>query len=120
MEVKLPALRRGDRDALLAVGGARYLVVRPGTVEMAFAVVDAYQEQGLGASLMRHLAAIAQPAGLRELTAEVLPENVPLLKVLREKHASSDGAASDRRRARGAPTELKSILPGTVARLSWL
>ena len=30
---------------------------------------------------MRHLVAIAQAAGLRELTAEVLPDNTPMLKV---------------------------------------
>ena len=31
--------------------------------------------------LMRHLAAIARKAGLTELIAEVLPENIPMLKV---------------------------------------
>jgi hypothetical protein len=34
------------------------------------------------AALMRHLAAIARGAGLRELIAEVLPENTAMLKVL--------------------------------------
>jgi len=62
-------------------GGARYIVVQPGTAEMAFAVVDEYQGQGIGAALMRHLAAIATSAGLRTLIAEVLAENMPMLKV---------------------------------------
>jgi GNAT superfamily N-acetyltransferase len=62
-------------------GGARYVVVEPGKAEVAFAVVDQYQGQGLGAALMHHLAAIAQKAELEELIAEVLPDNGPMLKV---------------------------------------
>jgi GNAT superfamily N-acetyltransferase len=63
------------------VGGGRYIVVASGQAEVAFAVVDQYQGQGVGAALMRHLATIAREAGLKELTAEVLPENAPMLKV---------------------------------------
>jgi RimJ/RimL family protein N-acetyltransferase len=65
----------------MIVGGGRYIVVQPGTAEVAFAVVDQYQGQGIGAALMRHLAAIARGAGLQELIAEVLPDNVPMLRV---------------------------------------
>jgi GNAT superfamily N-acetyltransferase len=36
------------------VGGGRYIVVEPGQAEIAFAVIDAYQGQGIGAALMRH------------------------------------------------------------------
>jgi len=61
-------------------GGARYVVVAPGEAEAAFAVVDQYQGRGIGAALMRHLAAIAREAGLRQLVAEVLPENIPMLR----------------------------------------
>jgi len=56
-------------------------VVQPGKAEVAFTVVDRYQGQGIGASLMRHLAAIARAAGVKELIAEVLPENAAMLKV---------------------------------------
>jgi GNAT superfamily N-acetyltransferase len=62
-------------------GGGRYVVVQPGKAEVAFAVVDQYQGQGIGAALMRHLAAITRGAGLEELIAEVLPDNLPMLKV---------------------------------------
>jgi GNAT superfamily N-acetyltransferase len=62
-------------------GGARYVVVQSGTAEAAFAVVDQYQGQGLGAALMHHLAVIARSAAIKELVAEVLPDNVPMLKV---------------------------------------
>lgn len=63
------------------VGGGRYVLVRPGTAEVAFTVVDEFQGRGIGAALMRHLAAIARDAGLKELIAEVLAENSPMLKV---------------------------------------
>jgi GNAT superfamily N-acetyltransferase len=63
------------------VGGARYIVLRPGKAEVAFAVIDRYQGQGIGTALMRHLAGIARGAGLRELIADVLPENSAMLKV---------------------------------------
>jgi GNAT superfamily N-acetyltransferase len=59
-----------DHVALVAVveesgrpviaGGARYAVVRPGTAEVAFTVIDEYQGQGLGTAFMHHLAAIAR------------------------------------------------------------
>jgi RimJ/RimL family protein N-acetyltransferase len=71
----------GKDDRPLIVGGGRYVVVEPGKAEVAFAVVDQYQSQGIGAILLRHLVAIACEAGLKELTAEVLPDNVPMLKV---------------------------------------
>jgi ribosomal protein S18 acetylase RimI-like enzyme len=48
---------------------------------MAFVVVDAWQGRGVGSILMRHLARFASEAGLQELTAEVLPENVAMRKV---------------------------------------
>ena len=59
-------------------GGGRYIVVEPGQAEIAFVVVDAYQGQGIGSVLMRHLAALAREAGLKELIAEVLPENTAM------------------------------------------
>ena len=63
------------------VGGGRYIVVQPGQAEVAFAIIDAYQGLGLGSALMRHLATLGREAGLRELIAEVLAENVPMLSV---------------------------------------
>ena len=65
-------------------GGGRYIVVQPGQAEIAFVVVDAYQGQGIGTILMRHLAALAREAGLKELIAEVLPENTAMLKVFKK------------------------------------
>lgn len=74
-----------DEDGRAAIaGGGRYIVVRPGQAEIAFVVVDAYQGQGIGTILMRHLAILAHDAGLKELIAEVLPENTAMLKVFRK------------------------------------
>jgi GNAT superfamily N-acetyltransferase len=69
----------GDRASIVA--GGRYIVEKPGTAEIAFAVIDDYQGQGIGAVLLRHLATIARQAGLKEFTAEVLADNAPMLKV---------------------------------------
>jgi len=68
----------GDHAAIVA--GGRYIVQQPGTAEIAFVVIDDYQKQGIGAALLRHLAILARDAGLKEFTAEVLPENIPMLK----------------------------------------
>jgi RimJ/RimL family protein N-acetyltransferase len=73
---------QADEDGQsVIVGGGRYIIVQPGRAELAFAVVDAYQGKGIATMLMRHLLAIAREAGLKELTAEVLPENAAMLKV---------------------------------------
>ena len=72
-------LNEGDRP--LIGGGARCIVVQPGRAEVAFTVVDRYQGQGIGAVLMRHLAAIARQSGIKELVAEVLADNIPMLRV---------------------------------------
>jgi ribosomal protein S18 acetylase RimI-like enzyme len=65
----------------IIVGGARYISIAPGTAEVAFAVMDAYQGQGIGSALMRHLCRIGRAAGLAQLNAEVLAENQAMLKV---------------------------------------
>jgi RimJ/RimL family protein N-acetyltransferase len=64
------------------VGGSRYVVTGPGEAEVAFVVVDAFQGQGIGALLTRHLTGLARAAGLKELVADVLPENTAMRKVL--------------------------------------
>lgn len=78
--VALVAEVAGGRMATLA-GGARYIVTVPGSAEVAFAVVDEFQGQGLGTLLMHHLLTLARAAGLDTLVAEVLPENAAMLKI---------------------------------------
>ncbi|HUC49348.1 MAG TPA: GNAT family N-acetyltransferase [Xanthobacteraceae bacterium] len=72
-------LKDGERGAI--VGGARYIVIAPATAEVAFAVAEEFQGQGLGTLLMRHLLTLARRTGLKTFVAEVLPENAPMLHV---------------------------------------
>ena len=84
-----------DEDGRPAIiGGGRYIVTEPGAAEVAFVVVDAYQRQGIGALLTRHLMNLARAAGLKELAADVLPENAAMLKVL-DKSGFRRGRSSD-------------------------
>jgi RimJ/RimL family protein N-acetyltransferase len=78
--VALVALAQEDGRKVI-IGGGRYVVTEPGKAEIAFVVIDDYQGQGIGTLLMRHLAVIARKAGLKELVAEVLPENAAMRKV---------------------------------------
>ncbi|WP_262299905.1 GNAT family N-acetyltransferase [Microvirga sesbaniae] len=78
--VALVALLEEDGRPVI-VGGSRYVVGVPGQAEVAFAVDDAHQGQGIGTALMRHLVALARDGGLRELVADVLPGNTAMLKV---------------------------------------
>ena len=68
----------------IIAGGGRFIVVQPGQAEIAFVVVDDHQGQGIGTILMHHLALLARDAGLKELIAEVLPENSAMLKLFRK------------------------------------
>jgi len=79
--VALVATLKENGQQSIIVGGARYILTQPGRAEVAFAVMDAYQGQGIGRALMRHLLRIARAVGLEELDAEVLPENLAMLKV---------------------------------------
>lgn len=72
-------LSEGGRKVI--VGGSRYVVCRPGCAEVAFAVDDPHQKRGIATHLIGHLIKIARAAELKEFVAEVLPENVPMLKV---------------------------------------
>jgi GNAT superfamily N-acetyltransferase len=78
--VALVALLK-KRGRTIAIGGGRYVAVTPRKAEVAFAVVDQYQGQGVGAALMRHLTILARAGGFDEFVAEVLPENAPMLRV---------------------------------------
>jgi len=64
------------------VGGVRLvLLVEPGKAEVAFSVADDYQHHGLGAVLMHHIKEIGSEFGVKELVAEVLADNVPMIAV---------------------------------------
>ena len=76
------AVDENQKDTV--VGAGRYIVTKPGTAEVAFAIVDEYQGKGIGTALLQHLVAIARDGGLERLVAEVLPENAPMLAMFRK------------------------------------
>jgi GNAT superfamily N-acetyltransferase len=55
---------------------------RDGDLEMAVAVADAFQRQGLGQRLLRAATAWAREHGFRRLKATILVDNVPMLRLL--------------------------------------
>jgi RimJ/RimL family protein N-acetyltransferase len=79
------------------VGGGRYIGSQPGSAEVAFTVEDAHQGRGIASLLLRHLVKMARAAGLKELFAEVLPDNAPMLKVFER-----SGLPMTRKRGRDA------------------
>src|SRR5690242_10108120 len=82
-QVALVATTEQDGKHAIVAGG-RYVLLEPGLAEVAFVVVDDYQGYGIGTKLMRHLVSIAREAGLRNLVAEVLPDNLPMLSVFQK------------------------------------
>ena len=85
-----------EHGQAVIVGGSRYVICRPGCAEIAFAVDDPHQKRGIATHLITHLIRIARAATLKELVAEVLPENMPMLKVFER-----CGLAMTTRRGRG-------------------
>jgi len=75
-------VEEGGRPTIVA--GGRYVIVESGKAEVAFVVIDQYQGQGIGTALLRHLILIARAAGLKQLIADVLPDNAAMLKVFRQ------------------------------------
>jgi L-amino acid N-acyltransferase YncA len=57
---------------------------RPERAEIAFAIADATQHNGLGTILLGQLTQTADRAGVAVLTAEVLPQNHRMLHVFRD------------------------------------
>ncbi len=88
---------RGGEDRL--VGHGVYVQSSPGRAEVAFAVDDAMQGQGLGTILLAHLAEVAGENGIAVFVAEVLPQNHRMVEVFRES---------------GFPVEISSI-PGAIS-----
>ncbi len=66
------------------VGHGAYVSSSPGRAEVAFAISDELQGQGLGTILLAHLAEVAQANGIEAFFAEVMPENHRMIDVFRE------------------------------------
>jgi RimJ/RimL family protein N-acetyltransferase len=98
-------LSEGGRQVI--VGGARYIVSRCGCAEVAFAIDDSHQKLGIATHLISHLIEIARAAGLEEFVAEVLAENLPMLKVF-----ARCGLAMTTRRDRDIVHVTLALAPG--------
>jgi acetate---CoA ligase (ADP-forming) len=81
------------RYGLVATSGDNHVVAhagwerqpdRPDRAEVAFAIADRMQGQGLGTILLGQLAEAADHAGVTVLTAEVLPQNYRMVRVFRD------------------------------------
>lgn len=70
------------REAIIGVG--RYFIDKAThTGDLAFAVRDDYQGQGLGKELLSYIVYVAKRQGLLGFTAEVLAENRPMMEVFK-------------------------------------
>ena len=68
----------------IVIGHAIYNRTLPGRAQHAVVVADPYQNQGLGMILLAQLTQAAIEAGISEFEAHVVPENAPILQVVRE------------------------------------
>ncbi len=87
---------RGEKENL--IGHGAYVKTAKGTAEVAFAIADQMQDQGLATLLLAHLAEVARENGIGVFFAEVLPQNHRMIGVFRES---------------GFPVETSS-LPGSI------
>jgi RimJ/RimL family protein N-acetyltransferase len=93
------------------IGSARYIVTAPGSAEVSFSVIDAYQGKGVGSLLFVHLVRIGRSAGLHEFVAEVLGDNRAMLRVFER----SGLLASERRDGPVVNVTMKLDGEGTIA-----
>ena len=75
-------VRHNLRMAIVA--GARYWITRPDEAEIAFIVADAYQKQGIGTAMLKHLCSIARQAGLKQFYALAMPDNEGAARLLKK------------------------------------
>jgi RimJ/RimL family protein N-acetyltransferase len=68
----------------IVIGDGRYFADKegkPGRAELGFLIAEPYRGRGVATLLLRHLACIAQNAGLSAFDAVVLAYNAPMLAV---------------------------------------
>ncbi|MEV7908447.1 GNAT family N-acetyltransferase [Streptomyces anulatus] len=93
---------------------AEYIPGDAGDAEIAILIDDAVHHRGLGTLLIEHLALNAAEEGVRELVADVLAENRPMLRVLDDlglatRRAFNDGTIEIRMDPRPTPGMLERI-----------
>lgn len=94
----------GEMGKEKIVGVGRYYIdEETHTAEVAFAVRDDYQNQGIGTELLSYLTYLAKRQGLLGFTAEVFSDNLPML------HVFEKGGFIIERRTMAGITELKMM-----------
>ncbi|HEY5492969.1 MAG TPA: GNAT family N-acetyltransferase [Candidatus Anoxymicrobiaceae bacterium] len=79
--VILAVVPDGEKEKVIGVG--QYVITGDThTAEIALAVRDDYQQQGVGTELLAYLSQVAKRQGLLGFTADVLGENRPVMKLL--------------------------------------
>jgi acetyltransferase len=83
---------RDEKRAIRGIGVARYVRESndPQTAEVAVAITDDYQGQGLGSLLVRALAVVADTHGIERLVGFMLGENRPMIRIFEGIGASID------------------------------
>jgi GNAT superfamily N-acetyltransferase len=99
---KLVCVDHDTRDAMVAVVGDEIVGVgryaadphEPGVAELAVVVDDAWQGHGLGSRLLACAAGLARLHGYRTLSAVVLADNAPAIRMLRSAFPEAEWRAS--------------------------
>ncbi|HEX5675699.1 MAG TPA: GNAT family N-acetyltransferase [Azonexus sp.] len=99
-------LTENGREIIIA--SSSYSVYEDKTAEIAFVVEEDYQGLGIGRRLLSHLGKIARERGITTFTAEVLYQNLAMLKVFTAsgwpmKRTTEDGAVLIRLALDGSP-----------------
>jgi acetyl coenzyme A synthetase (ADP forming)-like protein len=66
------------------IGHASYARLDADHAEVAFTIADEHQGRGLGTILLAHLAEMAAENGIQRFVAIVMPQNIRMLRVLRD------------------------------------
>jgi len=78
--VILAVIKQKGKEKILGVG--QYTIdPTTHTAEVALVVRDDYQNRGIGREILSYLTYLAKKQGLLGFTAEVLPENTPMLRL---------------------------------------
>lgn len=115
-----------DHEALVAleprtgriVGVARFvrLTQTPTEADIAVTVVDSWQRRGLGTLLLEQLSDRASEEGIRYFTADILPENAPMLGLARrigDGELSPPGGGTVEARLNVVPSEDSGSAPAS-------
>jgi RimJ/RimL family protein N-acetyltransferase len=82
MKAMFIAATVGDEEKEEIIGLGQYGIDdKTHTAEVAFAIRDQYQGQGIGTEMLSYLTYLARRHGLLGFIAEVLIENKPMLRV---------------------------------------